>query len=44
MSGGAAPKLAQLADELPLQQIDHLIFEGLLTLAQERQTVKPPAT
>jgi type III pantothenate kinase len=44
MSGGAAPKLAQLADELPLQQIDHLIFEGLLTLAQERQTVKPSAT
>ncbi len=36
MSGGAAPKLAQLADELPLQVIDHLIFEGLLTLAHEQ--------
>jgi type III pantothenate kinase len=36
MSGGAAPKLAQLADELPLRQIDNLIFEGLLTLAAEQ--------
>jgi type III pantothenate kinase len=36
MSGGAAIKLAQLADELPLQLIDHLIFEGLLTLAHEQ--------
>ncbi|HEX5371415.1 MAG TPA: type III pantothenate kinase [Aquabacterium sp.] len=42
MSGGAAPKLAQLADELPLRQIDHLIFEGLLTLAAEqRQAARP---
>jgi type III pantothenate kinase len=34
MSGGAAPKLAQLAESLPLQLLDHLIFDGLLTLAQ----------
>lgn len=33
MSGGAAPKLASLADELPLRIVDHLIFEGLLALA-----------
>lgn len=47
MSGGAAPKLAMLADELPLQQIDHLIFEGLLSLAkeqQERKALRPTAT
>ena len=37
MSGGAAPKLAMLADELPvLRMVDHLIFEGLLALAAER--------
>ncbi len=35
MSGGAAPKLALLADELPLHVVDHLIFEGLLALAAE---------
>lgn len=35
MSGGAAPKLALLADELPLRIVDHLIFEGLLALATE---------
>ncbi len=36
MSGGAAPKLALLADELPLRIVDHLIFEGLLALAADR--------
>lgn len=35
MSGGAAPKLMELADEMPLQLVDHMIFEGLLALAQE---------
>lgn len=34
MSGGAAPKLAQLAESLPLQLVDHLIFDGLLTLTK----------
>lgn len=38
MSGGAAPKLAQLADELPVRNVDNLIFEGLLTLQAERDT------
>jgi len=33
MSGGAAPKLAELAESLPLQLVDYLIFDGLLTLA-----------
>jgi type III pantothenate kinase len=37
MSGGAAPKLAQLADELPVRNVDHLIFEGLLALEAERR-------
>ena len=36
MSGGAAPKLVQLADELPVRNVDHLIFEGLLTLEAEQ--------
>lgn len=38
MSGGAAPKLVQLADELPVRNVDHLIFEGLLTLEAEQRT------
>ncbi len=36
MSGGAAPKLMHLAEDLPVQVVDHLIFQGLLTLAQEQ--------
>jgi type III pantothenate kinase len=41
MSGGAAPKLVRLADELPVRNVEHLIFEGLLTLAAEQ--LKPSA-
>lgn len=37
MSGGAAPKLMHLAEDLPVQVVDHLIFEGLLTLAAEQK-------
>lgn len=36
MSGGAAPKLLSLAEELPVRFIDHLIFIGLLVLASEQ--------
>ncbi len=37
MSGGAAPKLMHLAEDLPVQVIDHLIFEGLVVLAHEQK-------
>ncbi len=37
MSGGAAPKLMHLAEDLPVQVIDHLVFEGQLTLATEQK-------
>lgn len=40
MSGGAAPKLALLADELPLKIVDHLIFEGLLALAADTRSAR----
>lgn len=36
MSGGAAPKLLSLADEFPVRFVDHLIFQGLLVLADEQ--------
>lgn len=40
MSGGAATKLSQLADELPVRIIDHLIFDGLLVLAREQAAAR----
>jgi len=36
MSGGAAPKLLSLAEELPVRFVEHLIFLGLLVLAHEQ--------
>ena len=39
MSGGAAPKLSELSEELPARVIDHLIFEGLLVLAREQRLI-----
>lgn len=36
MTGGAAPKLAPILDDLPFDVVDTLIFDGLLALQEER--------
>lgn len=40
LTGGAAPKL-ELALGLPHQTVDHLVFEGLLCIAQQRGLLRP---